>query len=94
MSAVSITTAATVIVAASTQSGGRIGLFILNNSTTTVYIGPDSTVTTANGFPLLAGEKFILQNDTPNPQYFYTGAVYGIVATGTADVRYWEMQWQ
>ena len=94
MANVSVAATATVIVAASTQSGGRIGLRIYNNSAVTVFLGPDATVTTANGYPLLTATEFKFDADGPNPQYFYTGAVYGIVATGTADVRYWEMQWQ
>ena len=51
-----------------------------NNSAVTVYVG-GSDVTTANGFPVPAGTS--LSDDELPP----AGAYYGIVATGTAEVR-------
>ena len=41
----------------------------------TVYIGSTNAVTTANGFPIVAGAALTLQP--------YNGAIYCIVSTGT-----------
>ncbi|MHB8409828.1 MAG: hypothetical protein ACYDHY_17375 [Acidiferrobacterales bacterium] len=73
---VSVTTAATLILAA---NGSRVVANIANVSTQTVYLGRDNTVTTANGWPLGAGSN-MEDRET-------TDAWYGIVAVGTADVR-------
>jgi len=73
--AISVTTAATSIIAANTA---RKGLIITNNGTVPVYLGI-AGVTTANGIPLPAGAS--LTDDVT------TDAWYGIVASGTADVR-------
>lgn len=83
---ISVGTSATEITAGNTK---RRSLLICNTeSAKTVYVGPDTSVTTANGFPLYPNQstsitKFIAEH--------YHGPVYGIVAAGTADVRYWEM---
>src|SRR5690348_3684526 len=73
---VSVGTAATLILAA---NANRYSANIVNNGSQTVYLGKDNTVTTANGFPLAAGEE-LEDRET-------TDAWYGIVASGTADVR-------
>lgn len=57
----------------------RTGFVIVNNSAQTVYLG-GSTVTTANGIPLAAGASYDNQ--------LWVGAFYGIVAAGTANVRF------
>jgi len=51
-----------------------------------VYIGPDASVTTANGFPLYQTQSL----DNKKVSGFYLGDIYGITASSTADVRYWE----
>lgn len=56
----------------------RSTLQINNNGAATVYLG-GAAVTVNNGYPVATGEDFIA--DGP-------GAVYGIVASGTIDVRY------
>lgn len=83
--AVSITATATQIV--DTKSFRR-GILIVNNSSVTVYLGMDSNVTTVNGLPLLPQDRF------ENAGYLelWRGAMYGIVSTGTADIRFW--QWE
>ncbi len=88
---VSVGTSATQIVAKSVSSPPRIGLLIKNNSSIVVYLGEDSSVTTSNGYPLQPGDQLILDFDGSIAPFFYRDAVYGRVASGTADVRYWQM---
>ena len=78
--AVSVASTATSILAANTS---RKAAFIANNGTQTVYLGRDNTVTTANGLPLAAGQTW--------PDDTSTDAWYGIVASGTCDVRFLEV---
>jgi hypothetical protein len=75
--AVSVGTTATRIWAG--KSIGRSAL-VFNNGAATLYVGTDANVTTSTGIPVAAGsgESFSA----------YTGAVYGICASGTLDVRY------
>lgn len=81
---VTITTTATLIAA---NNAKRQSLMIANTSSGTVFLGPDNTVTTANGIPLLQDGN--LTEDSGGTRMFM-GDVYGIVAAGTSDVRYWE----
>lgn len=55
--AVTVGTSATQL--SSNPIEGRRALVIANNSSTTIYIG-DSSVTTADGFPLVANEKIAI----------------------------------
>ena len=57
----------------------RTAFIIVNNSSQIIYIG-GSTVTVANGIPLEPGASYENQ--------VWTGAFYGIVAAGDANVRY------
>jgi hypothetical protein len=77
---VSVTTAATLIVAA---RAGRRSVGIVNHGTTAVYLGPANTVTTSNGLLLTgtAGASVVLD---------YSGNVYGIVGAGSQTVSYGE----
>ena len=81
--AVPVGDTATLIIA---SNSNRKGLLIVNNSAVTVYIGPDASITKDNAIPILASGTFM---DT-GLQEAWRSAVYGIVVTGTADVRYWE----
>lgn len=82
---VSITTGATLIAVA---NPARRGLTIVNNSqTTVVYIGPDTSITTTNAIPLYENQTTHRDSNLPEG---YKGSIYGIVGSGTADVRYWE----
>jgi hypothetical protein len=76
--AVSVGTVATLIKAANSN---RQALTVQNLSPGDVYLG-GATVTVANGLRLSPGELRLIEKNT--------GAVYGIVASGTADVRYME----
>jgi hypothetical protein len=80
---ISVADSATLIVAA---NSARKGLLIVNAATSTVYLGPDANITTANGIPLLQNGSF----NNAGLDAAFRGSVYGIVASGTADVRYWE----
>ena len=80
---VTVTATATQIIAGDSQ---RKGLIIHNNSSATVYVGPDASITTANAIPILANNTLIMSGF----QEAYRGPLYGIVATGTADVRYFD----
>lgn len=73
--ATSVEDEATLILAAQST---RTGFILVNNSAVTVYLGGDA-VTTANGLPLVSGASYSNQD--------WKGAIYGIVAVGSADVR-------
>jgi len=79
----SISTSATKIVDANTD---RRTLIIMNHSGSTVFIGKDNTVTTSNGLAVTAGSALNLTRLLEG----YKGAVYGIVASGTATISYLE----
>lgn len=78
---VSVAVTATVIRAANEK---RTYLIIYNNGTANVFVGDDASVTTSNGFPLISTGSWI--------EMTYKGAVYGIVASGTVDVRWLERE--
>ncbi len=80
---VSVSTTATQILAASSD---RKGAIIQNISTSDVYIGPNDTITTSNAVFLGPGEKFGVGDFHER----WNSTIFGIVASGTADVRYWE----
>lgn len=77
---VSVSNVVTLILASNTN---RRGFCIINNSLDTVYVGFNASVSVSTGIPL---EK----KDTISDE-MYTGVVYGITATGTADIRYTEL---
>jgi hypothetical protein len=52
------------------------------DSSITVYIGDDTSVTSSNGHALKAGEAFVFEG--------YTGAIHAIAASGTPTVSYVE----
>lgn len=81
---VTVGNTATKIVDATTQ---RRSIVIANTGSVTVYIGTDANVTTANGLPIVS--EGTLQNDNSGGR-MWQGPYYGIVASGTVDVRYWE----
>lgn len=80
---VTVTTAATQIVAANTE---RKGCIIVNTSNQTVFLGMDSSVTTATGLPVAANASF--NNSGTNDAW--RGAIFGVVSGTTADCRFWE----
>lgn len=82
--AVTVTNSATLIVAA---NPGRRNLTIVNHGSVDIFIGPDSSVTASNGIPFYSGST----RDQDKIPEGYTGAVYGITASSSSDVRYWEV---
>lgn len=77
--AVNVGTAATLIIAANSD---RKSILIYNNGDTRVYMG-GAGITAGKGMPTLPGAA--LDDDV------LTGAIYGVVAAGTCEVRYWEV---
>jgi len=78
---VSVGTTPTLIVPA---NNARRQLIIDNQSSSTVYIGPDTSISSSNAVRLLSGA-----NMTVDAQWFLS-AIYGVVSTGSANVAYWE----
>lgn len=84
--AISVTSSPTLIAAANAQ---RQELIIVNNSTSVdIFIGPDSSVTKDNGIPLYYGQT--RERFRNGGTVGWLGDVYGITASGSADIRYWE----
>lgn len=76
MSNVSVTNAATQILAANSS---RLQALIANNGSATMYLGKDNTVTSSNGIPITSGQ-YLIDDVT-------TDAWWGITASSTADTR-------
>lgn len=77
-STVSVTNVATLIVSA--HSSRRAVLISNNSSSPTLFIGTSSGVTAANGTPVPGNQAF--SDDIP-----WKGTWYGIVSSGSCDVR-------
>lgn len=71
----------------------RLQIMLYNNGSATVFLGEDNSVTIANGYPILAGQEKIVgfSGDADAFPLSYRDAIFGIVATGTVDLRYWDM---
>lgn len=80
---VTVTTAPTLIIP---PNPARKGYGFVNNGTGNLYFGPDSSITTSNGMIVLTTGNVTDSGD----QSSFKGSIYGVVSTGTADVRYWE----
>ena len=76
-SAVTVATTATVVSTGGSSGGEAVSIY--NNGAATVYLGA-SGVTTADGYPLAAGEHIAVDLERGE-------SVYGIVASGTVEVR-------
>jgi hypothetical protein len=81
---ISVLTTATLIVAGNCA---RKGLSIVNHGTQDVFIGIDTAITVSNALPLYQYST----RDQMKISEGYFGPVYGITASGTSDVRYWEV---
>ena len=91
MANVTITTSAVQIASKGRSSNkARIALEVYNNAAVTVWYGQTSAVTVANGVPLKAGEWKLFGFNGGSSKWMFRGELYGIVASGTADVRYEE----
>lgn len=80
---VTVGTSATLIRA---LNNDRVSIQITNLDTETCYIGFDNSVTTSNGFPI---DQFDTLSYTGSD--LYRGPLYGIVGTGTVDIRFFEL---
>ena len=69
-----------------TPGGSNTEIQYNNSSSTTMYVGIDSSVTTSNGFPIYPRQN----RSKVDILTTYKGPIYGIVASGTVDTRYWE----
>lgn len=79
---VSVTTTPTLIVAA---NNGRRGLMLDNQqSSVDIFIGPDSSITVSNAVSIKAGTALVFDD------HFIRTAIYGVVATSSATVGWWE----
>ena len=74
-----ISVGTTAIALPTTAANGRITMSVHNAGSVIVYVG-GASVTTANGLPLEVGEKLAFDLDA-------NVVLYGVVASGTADVR-------
>mgnify|MGYP003152879956 CR=1 FL=1 len=87
--AVSVGTSATLLIAA---NDSRVYLEIVNMDSAAIFIGEDSTVTISNGIQLGATTSREWERTHGNNEFFYTGTVYAVDASGTSDVRVWERE--
>lgn len=82
--AVSVTSVATLIIAGNCS---RKEIILTNNSDDKViYLGMDANVTVNNGTPCYENQT---RGHTKDFGTWY-GPIWGIVASGTGDMRYWE----
>ncbi len=79
--AVTVTSTATSIRGVNSS---RVGLTIQNLGAVDLYWASNSSVTTSNGIKVSPGET--LEIDAR-----YTGAIFGITPSSTANIRYWEV---
>lgn len=78
---VSVGTIPTLIVAA---NNSRRGLMLDNQGSASVFIGPDSSITISNAVSIRTGTALVFDD------HFIRTAIYGVVASGTATVGWWE----
>jgi len=68
-------------------SSNRIDVLVTNDSSVKCYIGPNSSITVNNTI-------FLNQNDVFIDDYSgikgYRGNLYGVTASGTATIKWWE----
>jgi len=65
-------------------ASGRSSVAIFNNSTETIFLGVDESLTTSNGIPLKAGQIIVFSRDFgDNPDL----ARYAVAASGSNNVR-------
>jgi len=82
---VTVTDTATLIIPADTDRQSH--LIMNTDGANSVFIGPDDSITIANGFRLGPGNQLLEDKAHAG---FWQGDIYGICAGGaSADVRYW-----
>lgn len=65
----------------------RKSLIITNEGSSKVYLGNDSSITTASAISIESDGKY---TEDSGGQRMYLGDIYGISEDSTNDVRYWE----
>lgn len=65
----------------------RLDVIVTNNSSTTCYIGPNSSITAANTIYLNQNDVFI---DDYSGIKGYRGQLWGVTSSGTATIAWWE----
>tara|TARA_R100000306_G_C4353347_1_gene131335 strand:- start:772 stop:1059 length:288 start_codon:yes stop_codon:yes gene_type:complete len=86
--AVSVGTSATLLIA---KNDARIHLILQNLGSQEVYLGDSSGVTTSNGIRWANTNTLFEMSHNAEPfMFYYRGDIYGIVASGTGNVRVWE----
>jgi len=75
------------------KNTSRICLLLYNNGSNVIFLGEDNSVTVSNGYPLFPGQekKLKIDGDADASPLSYRDSIHGIVASGTEDLRYWEM---
>lgn len=69
------------------QNSNRKSLIITNEGLSKIYIGGDSSITTATAISIESGGK---HTEDSGGQRMYLGDIYGIAEDATNDCRYWE----
>jgi|19_taG_2_1085344.scaffolds.fasta_scaffold37955_2 hypothetical protein len=77
-----ITVGATATLIKATNTS-RKSILIRNNGSSTLYIGGNNSVTTSTGYTVTVGQSIYIYD---------TDEIYGIVASGTENVRYLETE--
>jgi hypothetical protein len=81
--AISVASSATQIMG---SNNGRKNFVIYNAGSVDLFIAFDENVTTVNGMTVLPGSTY---SSSGHPE-IWRGPVYGVVSSGTTDVRYQE----
>lgn len=84
MKVISVTSTETAVA----SGGNRRFIHMMNNSNVVIYVkydGDATALTTANGFPLLAGAVLQINND--GHRNLFDQPVTAIVSSGTAELR-------
>lgn len=69
-------------------NNARRGIQVYNNGSVIVYVGPNSSITTSNAIPILPQSLY----ETSGEHQAWRGSIYGIAASATSDVRYFEWE--
>jgi len=85
---ISVGTSATSILSANPQ---RSSFKLKHNGTNAIFLGDNSSVTTSNGYPF-SKATLEYKEETVQGRECYKGAIYGIVASSTEDLRYIERE--
>jgi hypothetical protein len=64
----------------------RQSFYLFNNGLSAIYMGETNAVTVATGFPLAQGSQ--ISEDRGQNQW--KGDIWGIVAAGTEEIRFWQ----